>query len=181
MKHTRSTCRWLYCFGLLAMADPGLCYGSESAKKTETLRLELKDEGAALEFTSEFITDKAREINLAGYTVYDGGIWQSVWSPPHSIIRKGVLTLGGKPVHLDVSGMANAWVEGSRLEPRFVRLQQATDASGHTFHILDVCFVKGGAEDYGAQWVIAGHASMRTRLEALGDTFPDWVAEKDVP
>ena len=155
---------------MLCLAVLGTCSGAEE----ETVKVDLDQ--AKLEFQAKTIDSDSRDVG-SGYSVHEGQLYMAIGDPPSRVMTGGKIALGGHEVVLDVSGLGDPWVDG-KLEKRFVRLTRNDFKSGPV-HTLEVCFAKGGAEDYLVRWVIAGGKSIRTAIESLGDEYPDWVADPE--
>lgn len=148
--------------------------GSRPGATEETVKTDL---GAAkLEFRAKTIESNARKVG-AGYSVYEGQLYLAICNPPSRVMTAGKISINGEEIALDVSGLGDPWAD-AKLERRFVRLSRNDSPSGPV-HTLEVCFSKGGAEDYLVRWMIAGGKSIRMAIENLGDTYPDWVAEPE--
>jgi|GEM_PF-3802250 len=121
--------------------------------------------------------NKERKTTPAEYTVFEGKLYNSQFTIPQIILQSGIITIEGKKIELDVSGLAEPWLdgakEGERLRARFVHL----DKKGADLDVLTltVVFAKGGALDYQVQWTLFGGKSLRTSIANCGDTYPDWV------
>lgn len=140
----------------------------------ETVKVDLDQ--AKLEFRAKTIESKLRKVG-SGYAIHEGQLYLAIGDPPLRVLTEGKILIDGKEVVLDVSGLGDPWVD-AKVEKRFVRLTREEFRSG-TVHTLEVCFAKGGAEDYLVRWVITGGKSIRIAIEGLGDAYPDWVAEPE--
>jgi hypothetical protein len=149
-----------------------LAVSVQAAEEVKTIKLA---EDVTLEFKAENVgAEKKRDLNLAGYVIYKGELYQSVFDPPHLVLTSGHITIAGKRIELDVSGLAEPWVTGDKFHRRFVRLDRSSEERGVL--TLTVVFAKGGAEDYSVEWDIFRGKSMRIRIEGCGDTYPEWVS-----
>lgn len=116
-----------------------------------------------------------------GYAVYDDKLWISSSTVPHIILTKGVFFDGEKAVELDVSGLANPWVEADELEARNCELKINTTEDNEELITLKVAFMKWGAEDYIAEWVVMDGHSLRLSITGVGDTLPEWMENPATP
>lgn len=87
------------------------------------------------------------------------------------LLTRGVLTLNGKKIDLDVSGLASPWVAKSDLTPEDCTLKKmeyseyATASRNDCYHKLTIRFYKGGGNDYEVTWYIYRGKSIRVSIE----------------
>ena len=116
-----------------------------------------------------------------GYAVYDGQLWISPTAVPNVILTRGVFFDGEKEVELDVSGLANPWVEADELEARNCELKIDTTEENEELITLKVAFMKWGAEDYIVEWVVMDGRALRLSIAGVGDTLPEWMENPGTP
>jgi hypothetical protein len=151
------------------------CLVSAFAQAAEEVKTIAVSPSVNLEFTAEKVDPGIkRELTESGYVMHQGKLYFSHTAPPDLVLTSGQITIDGKRIALDVSGLANAWVSGDRIYRRFVRLDRHFEKQGVL--TLSVVFAKGGAEDYLVEWAIVSGQSMRLRIMNCGDTYPDWVS-----
>ncbi len=116
-----------------------------------------------------------------GYAVYDGKLWMSSTAVPKVILTRGVFFDGEKEVELDVSGLANPWIEADELEARNCELKIDTTEENEELITLKVAFMKWGAEDYIVEWVVMDGCALRLSIADIGDTLPEWMENPGTP
>lgn len=139
--------------------------------------------GSSITFTVKFTHNEITDMSSLNFApcIYDGKLW--TWGvmihPPHSVLLSGQLSLNGRIIELDVSGIAHPWVDTKEFRATEARLVNEGD-NADPYYILDVGFFKGGGEDYMGTWTIYKDKSVRDKLEACGDTYPDWVGKENL-
>lgn len=92
-------------------------------------------------------------------------------SDTEKLLTRGELTLNGKDIELDVSGLASPWVEKSDLTPQDCTLEKieyseyTTAPRNDCYHRLKIRFYKGGGNDYEVTWYIYRGKSIRVSIE----------------
>ena len=152
--------------------------GAPEASKAEleTVSIALA-EGAALELTARVVKEGKKRLHPE-VCIFEGQLWVgSVTSPPHRVMHAATHTLNGDKIPLDVSGLADPWINPAEMTSRDVRLRCFTPEEGSPVYTLDICFFKGGALDYLVSYTICCGKSLRTKIEFMGDTYPDWYPD----
>ena len=121
----------------------------------------------------------AERSHAPGICVWQGQLRQpTMTNPPEKVLTAATITLGAQCIALDVSGLATPWISPEEMTNAHCRLRRHTlgEDEQMPYYELDICFFKGGAMDYIVTWLIYDGCSMRTRIEFMGDDYPDWFA-----
>lgn len=181
MKSTNATYLGQVAFLAFVMSVPFLG-GAEQAPRdttpTETVNVKLttpSNASATLSFEYEAIDSERFNVTHRGYVLYKDKLTLSTSDPPYMVLTRGALTIAGEVIELDVSGLGNCWSlkDATPIPTRFVRLSEPFDGVSE----LEVCMVKGGAEDFSVTWVLYSGRSLRVAITNLGDVFPEWVGD----
>lgn len=164
----------------LAIACTAALWGVVSAAEQEKVTLTPDDE-VMVELCAEKIPAEERTF-APGICVWNGQLWHgSVSSPPEKVLVSGAITIEGERIELDVSGLANPWIFPQEMTNRHCRLRKLHigEDAREVCYVLDVAFFKGGALDYVVTWVIYENSSLRSCIEDMGDTYPEWYGDDD--
>lgn len=139
------------------------------------------EKGVTVELRAEVI-EAAERTAAPGLCVWRGQLWQHTsTNPPERVLASATVTIDGATVDLDVSGLAMPWIVPEEMAEQDCRLTKYSigEEEEQTFYTLDICFFKGGAEDYIVTWLIYEGHSMRIHVEDVGDMPPDWYMEEE--
>lgn len=111
-----------------------------------------------------------QSAHCSGVCIYDNQLYISaLTNPPERILTKGYFVHDGVKVDLDVSGLANPWVEPGELTASDCTVETCKFGDNEVAYRLKVRFVKGGAEDYACEWNIYQDKSLRMNISYLDD------------
>ena len=89
------------------------------------------------------------------------------------MLLSGTIQTERRDISLDVSGLGNCW---SLDDPDPIPSHYAlVKYMGEGVVSLKICFAKGGAQDFLVEWWIKDGASIRMKIEYLGDRLPEWT------
>ena len=146
-----------------------------AATKPEVVCLS-PEKNVTIELRAEVI-EAAERTAAPGLCVWRGQLWQhTTTNPPERVLTSATITIDGVAVDLDVSGLAMPWIAPEEMAEQDCRLTKHSFGEGEqqVFYMLNICFIKGGAEDYIVTWLIYEGHSMRTHIDDIGDMLPDW-------
>lgn len=124
-----------------------------------------------------------QQVPGCGYAVYDGQLWISPTAVPNVILTRGVFFDGEKEVELDVSGLADPWIDDDELGAWNCDLSERTLQNGSKLMRLRVGFFKGRA-NYAVTWIILDGHALRESIECIGDKWmecPEWMLAPKTP
>lgn len=146
-----------------------------SASAEEVVHLS-PDDGVVVELRAEAVQAAERRF-APGVCVWNGRLWTPTdTNPPRKVLTEGSITIDGERIPLDVSGLASPWIAPEEMTDKACRLTKLHigEDGRDICYVLDICFFKGGAMDYAVSWVIYENCSIRSRIEDMGDTYPEW-------